>query len=67
MPIIVPHRRGAVTQSAPSLPPPPDPVYAMMAAAQMHSEGRLLAQPTGGVEDKLNSIPEAEQTPLRTA
>lgn len=70
MPMIVPSRqtigqqRAASAASTNSVQPPND-VYALMAAAQMHSEGRLLA-PTGGVEDKLNSIPESAQAPVRT-
>ena len=46
-------------------PPPPNGVYVAMAAAQMQAEGRLFKPPTGGVEDKLNSIPESAQSPVR--
>ena len=67
MAIIIPHRRGAPQPSAAPSAPPPDTVYTMMAAAQMHSEGRLLAEPTGGVEDKMNSVPVADQSPVRPA
>jgi hypothetical protein len=46
-------------------PPPPNGVYVAMAAAQMASEGRLFKQPDGGINDKLNSIPDAAQSPVR--
>ncbi len=56
-------QRGGASSTEP--PPPPNEVYTLMAAAQMHSEGRLIKPPTGGVEDKLNSISEADAAPVR--
>ena len=37
----------------------------MMAAAQMHDEGRLLAKDQSGSDAKINSVPESDQTPVR--
>jgi hypothetical protein len=37
-----------------------------MAASQMAQEGRLFKPATGGIEDKLNSIPPEAQSPVRT-
>ena len=59
---VVPVRPGN-RQQAPA-PPMPNDVYTLMAAAQMHSEGRLI-QPTGGVDDKLNSIPDSAKGPIQ--
>lgn len=54
---IRPQLRQTISQQQGQSTPPPNDVYAMMAASAMHSEGRLLAQPDGGIGDKLNSIP----------
>jgi len=45
MAIVVPIHK----QPPPTPPPqaPPDPNYLLMAAAQMHSEGRLVKKPDG--------------------
>lgn len=64
----VPFRRGQ--QQAQRIPsrapvPPPDPVYTMMAATQMHNEGRLLADDQSNSDAKLNSIPAAATQAIR--
>ncbi len=66
MPIAVPRRQTIAQQRSQGqpLPEPPPAMYALMAATQMASEGRL-AQPTGGIEDKLNSIPDADKGPYK--
>ena len=64
--MIISARRGqAQSQAQQPAPPPPNGVYVAMAAAQMHSEGRLFKSPDGGVGDKMNSVPESEQSPVR--
>ena len=61
--------RGGRGQTQPQVKqpstPPPNGVYVAMAAAQMDHEGRLFKQPDGGVGDKMNSVPESEQSPVR--
>lgn len=64
VPMLRPGQGGAQAQGV--SPPPPDPVYALMAATQMHAEGRLLAQDRSGSDAKLASIPVAAQRPLRS-
>jgi len=59
----VPSRRGPRAQAEPTQPPPT--VYTMMAAAQMHDEGRLLAKDQSGPDAKINSVPESETSPVR--
>jgi hypothetical protein len=46
MSIVVPMLKSSQGEAASQGPsaPPPDQVFALMAATQMHSEGRLLAQ-----------------------
>ena len=51
----VPTRSDAPTPQATSAPPPPA-VFQAMAAAQMHSEGRLFAAADDTVNAKLSSI-----------
>jgi hypothetical protein len=63
-PQTVGQQRAGAGASAPATPPPND-VYTLMAAAQMNSEGRLFKAPTGGVNDKLDSISPADAAPLR--
>lgn len=63
VPIRQPQRPQAV-QNVNQAPPPND-VYMLMAATQMHQEGRLLAQDRTGQDAKLASIPTAAQSPLR--
>lgn len=66
MPITVPIRSARRSANAQPLPSPPDPSYTLMAAAQMHSEGRLLATDQSGSDAKLNSIPQSETSPVRS-
>jgi hypothetical protein len=63
--MIVPNRRSSQPQQMQPTPPPPNGVYVAMAAAQMDAEGRLFKQPDGGVGDKMNSVPESQQSPVR--
>jgi len=46
MAIVVPIKRPSPTSATPQAAPP-DPNYLLMAAAQMHSEGRLIQKPNG--------------------
>lgn len=41
-------------------------MYLMMAATQMHSEGRLLAADQSGPDAKLSSIPATAQSAIRS-
>lgn len=63
--MIIPHRPRNANQQQVSSPPPPPTVYSMMAATQMHEEGRLLAKDQSGSDAKINSIPEPDQSPVR--
>ncbi len=60
----VPRRQSVSSAAEPPQAPPPT-VYTMMAAAQMHAEGRLLAKDQSGPDAKINSIPESETGPVR--
>jgi hypothetical protein len=53
---VVPIRKTAARPVA-----PPQSQFALMAAAQMHSEGRLISQPSTGTSAKLDSIPTQDQ------
>lgn len=64
VPMLRPGQGSAMAQ-AQSSASNPDPVFMMMAATQMHSEGRLLAADRSGSDAKLNSIPTTAQSPLR--
>jgi len=70
MSIAIPFQRpGQLVRpaAAPGLPSsPPDPVFALMAATQMHAEGRLLAADRSGQDAKIASIPAAAQSTLRS-
>lgn len=55
MPVVVPIRPETQAEMPKQIQPPPDPKFLMMAAAQMHSEGRLIkkgSKPSGTQQDQ---------------